>query len=365
MASTNQTIAQTVAAYAAAHPAGPHQHYGQTLNPDGTPRLYWDAGWTGDSQGKPIQSALLGSNTNTGGTGTGGTGTVGTGTNGSGTTPAPTGVSQSAKDIINQFLADAGLAALSDSAWSQWKQGTTAAQIMDTIRTTPEYAKRFPAMKALAAQGRAIDEATYIAKERADIELMKSYGIPSGVFDTTDFLGKLIANNVNQTDLQKRLIAIQDTANSMNPTILKYAKDTYGLDKGDIMAYMLNPELSTPVLQQKAEAMKIGGAAYQAGLGLAQASAEDLANAGITQQQAQAGFGNVAQEQQFAQALPGDTSGSVTQQQLINAQFGLNPQDTLAVKKVQQGRVNEFAAGGGFAASQAGAGGLGVAGAGS
>jgi len=314
-----------------------------------------------------------GNGTGTGGTGAGSTGVNGTGTGAAGNTPIPGGsinANPGALQIITDALNAAGLGALATQAWSMWNKGFDFNAIMDDpvngIRASADYKKNFPAMAALNAAGQGISESTYLQKEQSDLELMKQYGIPSGIFDTKEYLGSLMTNNVNTTDLEKRLMAVQ---NMVDPNVSQYAKDTYGLDTGHLMAYLLDPKAATPVLLQKAQAMQIGGAAYQqkfaGGLGpngeLSQAQAEELAMANVTQSDAQKGFANIGQEGQLAQALPGDTSGSVSNQQLINAQFNLNPNDIIATRKVQQNRINEFNAGGAVAGNANGLSGLGKA----
>lgn len=276
-------------------------------------------------------------------------------------TPVQTGVSQSAKDIVNGYLREAGLGALSDEAWKQWNAGTSAEQIMDYVRTTPDYAKRFPAMAALRTAGRSISEAQYVAKEQADIDMMTSYGIPTDIATNRDLLGRLIANNVNQVDLQKRLMAGQESILSKDKNILKYAADTFGLTDGDLLAFVLAPEIATPVIEQKAKAIQIGGAAFQASQKIAGEQAMQLAAAGVTGAQAQQGFGNIAQQQQLTQALPGDISGSVTNEELINAQFGMSPEALAKARKVAGTRAAEFQQGGQFVAGQGGVTGLGSA----
>ena len=279
-----------------------------------------------------------------------------------------TGVGQSARDIVNTFLKDAGMAALTDQVWSQWTSGTTAPQIIDYVRSTPEYAARFPAMAALNKSGRNISEATYIAKEQADVDLMKQYGLDMNVFGTPQYLGSLIENNVNQVDLQGRLNALQNTVLSKDSNILKYAQDTYGLTTGDLMSWAMAPQETLASIQQKAQAMQIGGAAVQAGFAgtgpngeITQQQAQDLAAQGVTQAQAQQGFVNLGQMTQFGQTLPGDTSGALTNQQMINAQFGTNAQDVAALGKVKQGRTAEFQQGGGYTSTAGGITGLGAA----
>lgn len=303
------------------------------------------------------------SNPTGGGGGAGGTGdgTVQK-TNTSSTT---NGVTQGAKDAVNKLLSEFGMGGLTDEIWNQWTSGTTADQIMEYVRKSGEYKTRFPAMATLNAAGRNISEAAYIGKEQADIELMKQYNIPSGVFDTKDYLGKLIANNVTQVDLQKRLIAAQDTVMSYDTSIIKYAKDTYGIGVGDLMAWALSPELALPVIQQQAKAMQIGGAAYAAGLAardITKSEAESLATAGITQQQAQQGFTNIAQMGEYKQGMPGVTNPAevVTSEDLINAQFATSPEAIVKVNKAKASKLAEYAQGGQFAATQAGLIGIGA-----
>ena len=277
----------------------------------------------------------------------------------------------SALGIITDALNAAGLGALASSAWTMWNKGYDINAIMDDpvngIRASDTYKNVFPAMAKLNAMGQGISESEYIAKATADKELMKQYGLPTGVFDTAAYIGSLMTNNVTTADLQKRLIAVQNSVNSLDPNIVKYAKDTFGIGSGDLMAWALDPTKALPVIEQQAQAMQIGGAALASGFvsstgtELAKQQALDLANAGVTQAQAQQGFTNIGQEAQFQQKLPGDVSGNLTDQQLINAQFGLNAQDTLALNKLKTTRTAEFQQGGAIASTQGGVTGIGAA----
>jgi hypothetical protein len=272
----------------------------------------------------------------------------------------------SAVTAIADILTQAGLNTLANDAYTKLKAGVPAAQIINDIRASDTYAQRFPGMAALASKGQRITEADYINKEQADIALLKQYNIPAGTFDTTAYLGKLIANNVTNADLQARLQAAQDSVNSLDPNILKYAKDTYGLDSGSLAAWALDPTASLPVIQQQAKAMQIGGAAVQAGYAgtgpngeITTDQATQLANANVTQAQALQGFTNLGQMGQYQTQLPGDTTQALTSQQLINAQFGLNAADTTALNKAKAQKLATFQQGGNYAASNTGVTGLG------
>ena len=291
-------------------------------------------------------------------------------------TPTPKGPSttdQSALGSITDILGQAGLGSLVTAAWGQLNAGVPASQIISDIRsgTNPiygdAYAKRFPGMAALAAKGQAINEGTYINLENSYTQELKSSGIPSGTFDTTAYMGSLIANNINPQDFQNRLNAAQNSVLSLDPNIKQYALDTYGLDAGHLAAWALDPSQALLKIQQQAQAMQIGGAALQQGFKGAGANgeltttqAEALANQGVSQAQAQAGFNNLAQETQFETQLPGDVATALTNQQLINSQFKSNGADQLAFQRLQQQKVNEFNAGGAIQADQSGVKGIGA-----
>lgn len=276
------------------------------------------------------------------------------------------GLTESAKSIVASFLKDAGMESLAGDVWSKWATGGTSDQIIEYIRQSPQYAERFPAMAALNKAGRNISEAAYIAKETSDIEMMKQYGIPDAISGNRKLLGSLIENNVNLVTLQKRLMAAQDTVLSFDPNIVKYGKDVYGLDEGSLMAWALAPEIALPVIEQQAKAIQIGGAALAAGLKLGEITkteAETLAAAGVTQDVAKQGFTNVAQMGQYKQQLPGlvNPAETLTNEELINAQFAVSPEAILKLQKAKQTKAAEFAQGGQFAATQSGVTGIGSA----
>ena len=274
-----------------------------------------------------------------------------------------------ALQIVTDALKAAGLGALSASAWAMWNKGYDFNAIMDDptqgIRASADYKKVFPAMAELNAMGEGITEGQYLDKVAADKELLKQYNMPPGIFDTPEYLGSLMTNHVNIVELQKRLNALQDTVMSLDPNVKKYAKDVFGLDDGHMMAWAADPKLALPIIQQQAEAVKIGGAAFAAGIAasdITQAEATSLANAGVTQAQAKQGFTNVSQMGEYSQALPGaNPAETVTTQDLINAQFATSPEAITKFQKAKQSKLAEYAQGGQFAATQGGVTGLGTA----
>ena len=268
-----------------------------------------------------------------------------------------------ASQLINDLLTSWGLGDLASTVWGNFKAGDPAAKITDYIRSTPQYSARFPGIAALAKKGQAISESDYISKEVADESLMRNYlGTSSGIWTDRNTLGSLIANQVSTSELQSRLQATQDSVMNADPAIKQYLKDNYGLTDGDIASYYLNPDKALADIQRRAAAGQLGGIAAETGFGKVSTSqVESLANQGVSNAQAFNTFGQLGKMGQLTQALPGDTSGSLTQQQLLDMGFSSNADATAAYDKVTAARKAELEQGGQFAATQQGVVGLGSA----
>lgn len=254
------------------------------------------------------------------------------------------------------------------SLWNDYQdlilnKGYNSATAMLAMQSLPSWTNRFSANKSRLAQGLPVlDPATYLATEEKYKDVMISAGIDKSIYNDTNKLGELMAKDVSPYEMQQRLDAARFELDNKDPYIIDQLKMRFGLSTGDIVLHMLDPQLAASVVAQKVASAKIGAEAARQGLGVyGVGSADKLANAGVSQAQAAAGFYNIAQEQQLTQALPGDTSGSLTADQLANAEFSLSAQDALAKRNVQQKRVAEYQQGGAFAAGASGAGGLGVA----
>lgn len=252
------------------------------------------------------------------------------------------------------------------SLWADYQdlivnKGYDDTSAMLALQSSKAWTDRFWANNKRLAQGLPVlDPATYLATEEKYKDVMISAGIDPSIYKDNMKLGDLMAKDVSPYEVQQRIAAAQFELDNKDPFILKQLQDRFGLTQGDIVLHMLDPNLASSVIAQKVASAKIGAEAARQGkdMGISITEADRLAAAGVTQSQAQTGFSNIGQEQQFAQNLPGDVSGSVTQSQLANAQFGLSAEDTMAVKKVQAARTAEFQTGGAFAASQAGITGL-------
>jgi len=169
------------------------------------------------------------------------------------------------------------------------------------LQNTDAYKLRFSANKDRIAKGlSALNPAEYIALEDQYQNVMRNYGLPASYY-AKDSTGKqsgfdqLIANDVDNLELEDRIMTAQQRVMNSNPEVLASLKSFYpDITNGDILAYTLDPKNAITEIKRKVTAAEIGGAATQAGLKTGMARAEELGAAGVTKAVAQQGFETVA-----------------------------------------------------------------------
>jgi hypothetical protein len=262
------------------------------------------------------------------------------------------------KGLLDQY----GLGSLADWAWQQLLNNHSPDQIMLEMYNTPEFKQRFPAIEARQKAGLPpISPAEYIAYESAAGQIMRAAGFPPGFYDHPDDFTNYIAGNVSIAEVSQRASVYQQAAYSVPAETRATLRDLYGVDEGGLAAFFADPNRALPLLQQQFTASQIGGEAQLQHFGpLSRSEAERLASMGVTDQQAAAGFGQVAHAQELFQVLPGEATGAPGR----DAALGVVAGDQSAVDAVQRQadrRKAQFQGGGQFAEGQRGVSGLGSA----
>jgi hypothetical protein len=213
------------------------------------------------------------------------------------------GTSRSAYDLVTSELTRLGLSSLITPLRNLFESGISEGESLRlALSQTPEYQTRFSAnAKRIAAGLSALSPAEYIQLEDQYQNVMRNYGLPATYY-AKDATGKqigfdeLLGGDVSATELEERLITAQDRVLKSNPEVLDALKKFYpGIEKGDILAYSLDPKNALKDIQRKVAAAEIGGAALAQGLSTTMAGSEELAGYGVTKAQAQQGFADVAQ----------------------------------------------------------------------
>jgi len=189
--------------------------------------------------------------------------------------------------------------------------------LLGRIRQTTEYKDRFKGIELRRAKGLNVpSEAEYIGLENTYRQLMRTAAIPADLFDQPDDLANLIGNDVSPSELSARINEGYQAVAQANPEVVTQMRRLYGLQDGELAAYFLDPERTTPYLLRQARSAQIAGEAkLQAGQELTMTQAEQLATAGITQEQAQQGFQTIAQSQELFNPLAGSTEAKFERDQ--------------------------------------------------
>ncbi len=282
-------------------------------------------------------------------------------------TPAPTGLTadqKSARAILDDTLAQYGLSGLGDRLWQQYLNGEPIEQIMVDLRKTPEYKARFPGMEQLSKNGRAISEGEYISLERAYKQSFRQAGLPEGFYDSPDDFASFIANEVSPQEMSARLDVARVALYELPPQVRDEAARLYGLQSGDIMAFLLDPTKALPIIQQQFTAAQAGFAAQNAGYGLlTKAEAERLATSGKSFDQYVEGFDFLGRAGELFNPILGETGNQdvITRDEQLSIVGGTGNAAQRRLERRARERVAQFAGGGGYSTTQAGVTGLGSA----
>lgn len=250
--------------------------------------------------------------------------------------------SNAARDTVAAAFAQYGLSSLYSKVVEYATAGYNADAIMLMLRDTPEYKARFPAMAALAAKGRAISEGQYIDYERQAAGIEQLYGYPQGMISGQ--VTNLLTNDVSISELEKRAVLAAADSLTAPQDLRDQISAYYNVNPNQALrAYYLDPDIAVPILEKQSAAARIGVWAKRQGVtGVDVADAEWLQGLGVTEAQAQAGFGNVKAQEGLSSGY-GDVAD---QDALIGANVAGDATDANTVRRAAQARKNRFAGGG-------------------
>ena len=209
---------------------------------------------------------------------------------------------QSAYDILYNEFTKYGLGTLVEPLKGLIQSNVSPAQFSLELQNTDAYKKRFVANQDRIAKGlKVLSPAEYIGMEDQYQNIMRNYGLPASYYTKGDLgiqegFNKLLANDVSATELEDRVMTAQNRVVNADPQVKEALKKFYpDITDGDILAYSLDPSKALTDIKRKVTAAEIGGAALGQGLAASQLSAEGLAAAGVNKQQAQQGYGTIAE----------------------------------------------------------------------
>jgi hypothetical protein len=233
------------------------------------------------------------------------------------------------KGVFNQY----GLSELSDTIEKLMREGYGPEEAALALKTDPKYnapyIKRFKGNETRRTAGlNVLREAEYLALENSYSETLKAYGLESyfGIDANTKqaAMADVIGKDVSAVEFGSRVSTAVDRVSKADQATKDAFKNFYSIGDADLVKYFLDPAKSLVDLKEKATTAEIGGAALGQGLTSSVTSAQDLARYGISREQAQVGYANIAEELPTATKLSNiysETGTTYGQADAESAQF--------------------------------------------
>jgi hypothetical protein len=198
--------------------------------------------------------------------------------------------------IVRTMLAQWGLSSLEQHVATMLQDGDPQEIVVAKLRDTQEYKTRFAANAQRMAKGLApLSEGEYIATEQSYREVMRSYGLPQGFYDSQDDFQRFLAADVSPQEMRDRVVlAAERYQGADEGTKRQFTR--FGFTPGEAVASILDPDAALPVLRQKITAASIAAeaaASFGNDQRLTTDRALELAQQGVTEEQARRGFGEL------------------------------------------------------------------------
>lgn len=232
-----------------------------------------------------------------------------------------------AYDLLRSRLSEWGIDGLDDATMEILVQGYSPEVAEMRLRDTPQYKQRFAANTARIKRGLpALSAAEYVATERAFYSTAREFGLPEGFYDQREDFQRWIESDVSPSEFRDRAQAASQAYIAAPQDKKEQWSTLYGLTPGDAVAAFLDENKALAVLQRRAQAVNIATEAQRAFRGqyqIDQVRAEQLADAGVSQERAQQGYSQVASRynrDSFLGRLAGDdfTQGEAEDEVLLN-----------------------------------------------
>lgn len=195
--------------------------------------------------------------------------------------------------------------------------GTPTSEATLKLRGTAEYAARFAGNQERRNAGKNVyDEATYLSLENQYREVFGAYGLDNLLGDTQTAQAKLaqyIGQDKSPVEIKKRVQMAVEQVQNRTDVRLMFSKYYPEITDKDLVSYFLEPKDTLASLENKVNVASIGSTAMRQGLVADMDTAQTLAEMGVSEEQAAAGYRNVAAVLPEAQKLAAIEGNKYTQ----------------------------------------------------
>lgn len=196
---------------------------------------------------------------------------------------------------LQSLFGQYGLGSLAGKIYDFVKQGYGADTIALLLQDTNEYKQRFAGNAARVKAGLAVlSPADYLSTEAAYRQILSSAGLPKGFYDNPADFTRWISDDVSPTEVKSRVDLAVAATGQANQSYKDALFKMYGINESDLTAYFLDRKRAEPILKKQAAAGAIGAAALRRGFGANTLDLEGYATLGITGDQAEQAYAQIA-----------------------------------------------------------------------
>jgi len=274
----------------------------------------------------------------------------------------------SAIDLMENLLKQAtGITGLGQWAAGLYNQGADPTEIVSALRYGTDtsaagkqayqaYLAAFPKMDKFIREGvfpGENPELQYLQYRNAVTEAAERYGVNPSLVDKNRIADYIEGRN-SAAEIVDRMNQAAAAVATTPPETLSVLRDYYNVNNNDLMSFYLDTGTTEDELKKRYTAARIATEGIRNQFGINRTEAENLAQRGVTVQEAEQGFQTIAGQQGFM----GGAGETATRGELLGGTFG-SQQEAEKIARIGASRAGRFQAGGGFTDSNKGVAGLG------
>jgi hypothetical protein len=235
------------------------------------------------------------------------------------------------------------------------------ASLILALRNTDAYKKRFAANATRVAKGLpALSESEYLRMESLYRQELRAAGLPPEFYDSQEDFRTYIENDISYNEFVSRVGLSRRASQMANPEVKRQLKDLYGVGDEQLVAYFLNPEKTTNMLQRQFNVAQTAGALSRAGFGTGMAEGLTSSVLGgrpetvLDYKELEQAAETAAAFRPISEQVLGGERGAVTESDLLTGIVAEDVQSQRRLQREQQRRLAEYQGGGGLMESQQG-----------
>lgn len=244
---------------------------------------------------------------------------------------------------FERMLKNYGLGELAAWAKQQFTDGKSSDEITLALEEQPAFQRKYAAIFDRRKKGLPPVSVTDIMQYRQQaLNLEHFYDLPAGYISDDQHINAAVGGDVSFSELEHRVTLGASIALQQPPEVMDWLQSTYGVGAGGLIAYFTDPTHAMPYIERAAAAGIVAGASQRQGFGaLSRTEAEQLAQAGVTADQANQAFGELAQSKELLTGLAGTAESAIGR----DVQLGVVEGEAGAVSALQKRARERVAAG--------------------